>query len=117
MHKLLSDVLDALLSFTIGLAPGALGAAVGLAHEKGMTWAERVTQFAAGTTVSYFAQGVIGAVSPWHLDPFVLQGVGFSAGMVAFKATPRFIQAAADVVAGLPAQLRDRFLPARKDKP
>nr|WP_317892032.1 hypothetical protein [uncultured Sphingomonas sp.] len=114
MSKLL-DILDPFLTFLAGLTPGALGAAVSLAHEKGLTWSERCIQFAAGTTVSWFAQRGIGAV--YAFDPFVLQGIGFSAGMVAFKSTPRFIASAADVAGSLPALLRDRFFPARKDKP
>ncbi len=109
------DLVDALVTYSIGLAPGALGAAVSLAHEKGLSWRDRVIQFAAGTVVSFYAQGAVAAL--FDLDPFVLQGIGFSAGMVAFKSTPRFIASAADVIAGLPAAIRDRILPARKDKP
>ncbi len=112
MLKILTDISDAVVTFAIGLVPGALGAAVGLAHEKGLTWTERCVQFAAGTTVSWFAQRGVGAMI--LLDPFVLQGIGFSAGMVAFKSTPRFIAAAADVIGGLPALIRDRFLGAKK---
>lgn len=111
----LPELLDTTATFLAGLSPGALGAAVGLAHEKGLTWTERCVQFAAGTTVSWFAQRGVGAL--WLLDPFVLQGIGFSAGMVAFKSTPRFIASAADVAGGIPALVRDRFLPTRKDKP
>jgi hypothetical protein len=111
----LPDLLDSFLTFLAGLSPGALGAAVSLAHEKGLTWSERCIQFAAGTTISWFAQRWIGAV--YAFDPFVLQGIGFSAGMVAFKSTPRFIASAADVIAGVPALVLGRFFPARKDKP
>ena len=113
--KIPSEWLDAAQTFVIGLTPGAIGSAVGLAHEKGLSWAERFTQLAAGTVVSWFvARALGGAVD---LNPFVLQGVNFTAGLIAYKATPRFIAAAADVVGGLPAALRDRFFPARKDKP
>lgn len=115
MPPLIKDILDAVLTFATGLVPGALGAAVGLAHERGLKWTERFVQFAAGTTVSYFAQLVVGAL--FAFDPYVLQGIGFSAGMVAFKATPRFIASAAEVAAGLPAAIRDRIFPTRKDKP
>jgi hypothetical protein len=111
----LPDLLDSFLTFLVGLSPGALGAAVSLAHEKGLTWSERCIQFAAGTTVSFFTARGIDAVT--SLDPFVLQGIGFSAGMVAFKSTPRFIASAADVIGGLPALIVGRFFPARKDKP
>lgn len=111
--KLPSDWFDAAQTFVIGLTPGAFGSLVGLAHEKGLSWVERFVQFAAGTVVSWFAARAIGAAV--DLNPFVLQGVNFTAGMIAYKATPRFIAAAAEVAGGLPAALRDRFLPARKD--
>ncbi|RSV12285.1 hypothetical protein CA235_17575 [Sphingomonas sp. ABOLF] len=111
--KIPSDWLDAAQTFVIGLTPGALGSAVGLAHEKGLSWAERFTQLAAGTVMSWFVTRALG--STVDLNPFVLQGIGFTAGMIAYKSTPRFIAAAADVAGGLPAAIRDRFLPARKD--
>jgi hypothetical protein len=110
--KIPPEWFDAVQTFVIGLTPGAIGSAVGLAHEKGLSWAERFTQLAAGTVVSWFVARALGGTI--DLNPFVLQGVNFTAGMIAYKSTPRFITAAADVVGGLPAALRDRFLP-RKD--
>ena len=47
--KIPPEWLDAAQTFVIGLTPGAIGSAVGLAHEKGLSWAERFTQLAAGT--------------------------------------------------------------------
>jgi hypothetical protein len=111
--KMPSDWFEAAQTFVIGLTPGALGSAVGLAHEKGLSWAERFTQLAAGTVVSFFVARAFGATV--DLNPFVLQGIGFTAGMIAYKSTPRFIAATAEVAGGIPATLRDRFLPARKD--
>lgn len=112
MQKIL-EFIDALLTFSIGLVPGAMGAAVSLAYEKGLTWTDRFTQFAVGIVVSWFASRAMGAM--FNLDPFVLQGAAFSIGMIAFRATPRVASAAIDTVAGLPAAIRDRFLPPKKD--
>ena len=109
----LPQVIDAVLAFVAGLAPGALGAAVSLAYEKGLTWTDRFVQFAVGTTVSWFAGRVIAAVMT--LDPFVMQGVTFTAGMIAFRATPRFASGMADIVADLPARLRD-WIPLLRKK-
>ncbi len=106
----LAQILDAAFALAAGLAPGALGAAVSLAYEKGLTWTDMFVQFAVGTCVSWFAGRAIGAI--WAVDPFVLQGVSFTAGMIAFKAAPRFASNASDFVADLPRLLRDRFLPS-----
>ncbi|KQM79358.1 hypothetical protein ASE70_05680 [Sphingomonas sp. Leaf22] len=107
MGKLLT-ILDTLLAFLAGLVPGAMGAAVSLAYEKGLTWSDRFIQFTVGTVVSYFARGAI--VALFDLHTFVIDGIVFTAGMIAFRATPRFASAAIDVVVGLPAIIRDRFV-------
>ncbi len=112
MEKLL-HALEPLLAFLIGLAPGALGAAVSLAYEKGLTWSDRFIQFAVGTTVSWFAGKAVGGIMT--LDPFVMQGVTFTLGMIAFRATPRFASGMADLVADLPARLRE-WLPFLRKK-
>lgn len=107
MSKLLA-ILDTLLALLAGLVPGAMGAAVSLAYEKGLTWTDRFTQFTVGTVVSYFARGAI--VVLFDLHTFVVDGIVFTAGMIAFRATPRFASAAIDVVVGLPALVRDRLI-------
>ena len=109
----LAQIVDTGLAFLVGLTPGALGAAVSLAYEKGLTWADRFTQFAVGTVVSWFAGRVVGAMLT--LDPFVLQGVSFTLGMIAFRATPRFASGMSDLVAEVPVRLRD-LLPFFKRK-
>lgn len=114
MDKLLHELAAAILSFLIGLVPAALGAAVSLAYETGLTWSRRFLQMSVGVIVSYFAGGAIGAVMT--LNPFVLQAVGFVIGMIAFKATPRFIAGASDRVPDTALAVLDRFLP-RKDRP
>lgn len=112
------EIGDALLAFLISLCPAALGASVSLAYETGLTWGRRVTQLWVGIVVSYFATNAIAALSPWGpLDPFVRQAIGFVIGMIAFKATPRFMTSSVEVVADLPASVREMipFLRKKKD--
>lgn len=115
----LPGLVDAALTFATGLTPAAIGAAVGMAWDHGLTWGQRFLQLAVGIIVSFFAarliQGVWLIYSGDAIPPFVLDGIKFTLGMIAFKATPRFIASAVDVVASLPARIRDHFLPARKD--
>lgn len=113
MDKHLAQIWEAFTTFAIGLSPAALGALVAVSYEKGLTWADRFTQFAVGVVVSYFTTRVVGALA--SLDPFVLQGVSFSVGMIAFKGAPRFISGCVDVIATLPVEIRDRILFKRKD--
>lgn len=110
IHQLAVSV----LAFLVGLTPAALGAAVTLAYEKGLSWTDRFTQFAVGVCVSYFLGGAIGAL--WALDPFVLQAVRFTLGMIAFRATPRLTSTLIDRVVDGAGALVDRVLP-RKDRP
>lgn len=117
--KHLHQLLAALITFLVGLTPAALGALVSLAYEKGLTWRERFIQFAVGVVVSYFAGGLVGALWPWKpMDPFVLQSITFTLGMIAFKATPKFISNSSEAIGALPGDIRDRlitWLPKKKD--
>lgn len=116
MKDLLHELGSTLLAFFVGLVPAALGAAVSLAYETGLTWSRRFLQMSVGIVVSYFATGVIRVLWPWgHPDPFVIQAVGFVVGMIAFKATPKFIAGLSERVTDIPAAFFDRFFP-RKDR-
>ena len=101
MQKFFHLFADNALAFLAGLTPAALGAAVSLAYEKGLTWTERFVQMAVGVIVSFFVSRAADAV--WPLDPFVLQAVGFVTGMIAYKATPRFTGAAAEATEAVEA--------------
>lgn len=114
MKDILHDLIAAVCAFLIGLVPAALGAVVSLAYERGLTWSDRFVQFGVGVCVSYFAGGAIGALV--SLDPFVLQAVRFTLGMVAFRATPRLTSTLIDRVVDGAGTLLDRVLP-RKDRP
>lgn len=109
----------AIVAFISGLVPAALGAIVSLVYEAGLTWSQRFLQFAVGVTVSYFAKGFFAGAATlfgWSLNDYILQSVGFVLGMIAFKATPKFIAGCIERVAELPGAIFDRFLP-RKDRP
>jgi hypothetical protein len=115
MDKILHELGATALAFLAGLVPAALGAAVSLAYETGLTWSRRFTQMSVGIVVSYFATGVIRVLWPWGVpDPFVIQAVSFVLGMIAFKATPKFIAGLSERVTDIPAAFFDRFFP-RKD--
>lgn len=117
MEKLIDYLLDTIISLLIGLTPAALGAGVSLMYEKGLTWGDRFARLAVGVTVSWFTSRAVGALWPWQpIDPFVLQGITFTLGMIAYKATPPFISSASSIVAGLPAAIAARFLPAKAEK-
>lgn len=109
MDPKLHSILDAGLTLLSGLAPGAIGAAVGMAWRRGLTWRERFVQLAVGASVSWFISRAIGAVFPGWSD-YVVQAIAFTLGMIAFEATPKFIAGAAEAVGGLPALIRDRYL-------
>ena len=115
MKDLLHDFGTWLLAFVISLVPAGLGSVVSLLVETGLTWGQRIAQVWVGIVVSYFATGVIRVLWPWgQPDPFVIQAVGFVVGMIAFKATPKFIAGLSERVTDIPAAFFDRFFP-RKD--
>ena len=116
MKDLLHEFGGAMMAFLTGLVPAALGAAVSLAYETGLTWSRSFLQMSVGIVVSYFGTGVIRVLWPWgQPDPFVIQAVGFVVGMIAFKATPKFIAGLSERVIEIPAAIFDRFFP-RKDR-
>jgi hypothetical protein len=115
MDKLIHEIGAALLAFVISLMPAALGAAVTLAYETGLTWSRRFVQMSVGIVVSYFATGAIGAVVTF--SPFVIQAIGFVVGMIAFKAVPRFRDGMVEAVADLPGTIRDSIPFLRRKDP
>lgn len=103
----LRETLDGALTFTAGLTPGAMGAALSVAYEAGLTWMQRFVAFATGIVVSYFAgQAFIAVFTP---NPFVAQGFAFSIGLVAYKSVPGFIKSASETIASIPAAIRDKL--------
>lgn len=97
---------QALLEFASGLVPGALGAAVATAYERGIPWLQRLTALAVGIIVSYFGGRIFDAFMP-HAHEFVRQGVTFSIGLVAYNSVPAFIKSFADTVQKVPSDMWD----------
>lgn len=106
MDKLLHTLLEAIVTLIAGITPAALGAAVSLFYERGLTWGDRFARLAVGIIVSWFASRLVAVLCGWWWkvdpDPFFLQGVGFVFGMIAFKATPAFISGATTALGKLP---------------
>lgn len=115
MHKLLASIPDVVFTFLLGLVPGAIGATVSLAVEKNLTWAQRFLQLGVGIVIAFyvgrFCSAAYTMIYPGNeLHAFILDGIKFVFGMIAFKATPRFIGAAVDAIATIPARLVARFV-------
>jgi hypothetical protein len=108
------EFVDAARAAGAALGPAAIGATVSQAFKRGLSWAERLTQIMVGIIVSYFVGGALAAI--FAPGPFVSQAISFVVAMIAYEATPKFIQNAADVVGQLPAVLRDRFLTKKDGK-
>lgn len=106
MDKHLHHFIDFVLTLIAGITPAALGAAVSLFYERGLTWGDRFARLAVGIIVSWFVSRLVAVLCAWWWkvspDPFFLQGVGFVFGMIAFKATPAFISGAAAALGKLP---------------
>lgn len=81
-------VLHTTLDWLSGLVPGAIGAAVAQSYVAGLTWLQRFVQLSIGIVTSYFVSRI--AVELFNPGPFVLQGVSFTVGMVAYRAIPEF---------------------------
>jgi|KBSSwiS6_1023812.scaffolds.fasta_scaffold16419_2 hypothetical protein len=97
------DVVTSGVEIIYGLVPGALGAAVATAYEKGLTWAQRFGQIAVGIIVSWFAGQAFSAF--FSFGPFVQQSVSFVAGLVAYRAVPGFIAAFAATAKSVPGDV------------
>lgn len=96
----------ALYDFISGVIPGALGAAVATAYERGIPWLQRATQLFVGIIVSYFGARVFQALYPGAND-FIKQGVSFCIGLTAYNSVPGFIHSFADTIQKVPSDLWD----------
>lgn len=104
----LRTLLDTGAGLIGALTPSLIGSAVAQVWKPGLSWRHRFVQWIVGSTVSYYATVGIIALTGWN--EFVAQSLAFGIALVAFDATPRLIRAAGDVIASLPAGLRDRLL-------
>ncbi len=115
MDQKMHQLLDAAIAIVTGITPAALGASVSMAYERGLTWGDRFARLAVGVIVSWFATGAVAQVWPFgHIDGFALQGISFTAGMIAYKATPPLAHNITDIIVSLPGSLRDRWLGPKK---
>jgi hypothetical protein len=113
MSKPLDEIVHALGAFIAALAPAAIGSAVAQAWEDGLSWSQRVVQWAVGICVSYY---VTGGLDAWlHLDRFVTQSISFVLAMVAFKATPKFTEAVVQLAGSIPAAIAQRVGLAKQE--
>lgn len=115
------ELTDTSLAFLSGLVPSAIGATIAVTFERGLSWAQRFLQVTVGICVSYFMTGFSGWLSPWPLDAFALNAVGFVFGLIGFKATPQLIAGAAEAARRLPNAVTDRLIaffpkPKKDDK-
>jgi hypothetical protein len=104
LTDLATHVVDWLKDATSAIAPAALGALVSQAYQRGLAWRDRLMQTIVGIAVSWYGGVAVCAIIT--VNPFALQSVRFVLGMIAFQAMPRFMAAAADLVAGLPADFK-----------
>lgn len=74
--------------------PGALGAAVGQAWEKGLGWKDRLIQWLVGLLCAAYIVPAVGHALMWHQT--MISAVGFVVGTIAFKAVGRWREAAVE---------------------
>lgn len=115
MHNHLPpELVDAARAAGAALGPAAIGATVAQAFKRGLRWTERLVQITVGICVSYFVGGAI--VALYSPTPFVGQSISFVVAMIAYEATPKFIHRAADFVAAIPGELRQRLFTGKDGK-
>lgn len=96
------------VTFAKALVPGALGAAVAVAVQTSLTWAQRFVQIAVGIIVSYYA-GEAGAAL-LGADGVVKNAIGFTAGVGAFETAKALRVSLAEVARTAPKQAWDWWL-------
>jgi hypothetical protein len=94
MIEKLAHLFEHVWRFVEPLIPGALGAAVGQAWEKGLGWRDRLIQWAVGLMIAAYVVPAIGHIFNWHQT--VISAIGFVVGTIAFKAVGRWREAAVE---------------------
>ncbi len=94
-QSFLSDTWHAVWHWVEPLVPGALGAAVGQAWEKGLGLKDRMIQWAVGLLfAAYVVPAVCTHVLNWSQP--LTNAAGFVVGTIAFKAVGRWREAAVE---------------------
>lgn len=108
MKSTIYEVVAPIVPVLQALVPGAFGAAVAVAVQRGLTWLQRFVQLAVGIVVSYYAGEA--ASSLFGFDGAVKNGVGFVAGVAAFETVKTLRTSIADVAKDAPRQLWERVM-------
>ncbi|TMJ19036.1 MAG: hypothetical protein E6G92_04280 [Alphaproteobacteria bacterium] len=95
-----AEILAAIKNLAAALAPSAIGATVAVALKGGLSWTQRLIQIAIGICVSWYVRLAFEAI--FDVGDFMGQAIGFTAGLIAYDALPRFRERAIAVVAELP---------------
>lgn len=95
---ILLDAAAAVWAWLQPLIPGALGAAVGQAWEKGLGLKDRLIQWAVGLLFAAYVVPALGHVLHWGQP--LTNAAGFVTGTIAFKAVGRWREAAIEGGAG-----------------
>lgn len=94
----LIDMARAVWDWLQPLIPGALGAAVGQAWERGLGLRDRLIQWAVGLLFAAYVVPGLGHLLHWGQP--VTNAVGFVVGTIAFKAVGKWREAAIEGGAG-----------------
>lgn len=115
MKESLAELAQTLAVFAKAMLPGALGAAVAVSVQQGLTIAQRALQLVVGIIVSYYAgeaaSELLGAVG------VIKNAVGFTAGVAAFETVKALRVSFAEVARRAPSQLWEwlmNWFPKRK---
>lgn len=100
---ILSDLLHAIWTWLEPLIPGALGAAVGQAWEKGLGVRDRLIQWVVGLLFAAYVVPAIGHLFDWNQT--IVNAAGFVVGTIAFKAVGKWREAAVEGGSGAFARL------------
>lgn len=108
MKEQLAELLHTLAAFAKAMVPGALGAAVAVAVQSGLTWGQRFLQLCVGIIASYYAgeaaNEIMGATG------VVKNAIGFTVGIAAFETVKALRVSIAQVAHDAPRQAWDWWL-------
>lgn len=108
MKETLTELTHTLAVFAKAMLPGAMGAAVAVAVQGGLTWAQRFMQLCVGIIASYYAgeaaNELIGA------SGVVKNAIGFTVGVAAFETVKALRVSIAEVAKTAPKQAWDWWL-------
>ena len=108
MKHTLAEILAPLMLLAKAMVPGALGAAVAVAVQSGLTWTQRFLQLAVGIIVSYYAGEASTAL--FDVEDVVRNAIGFTAGIAAFETVKSLRVSIAEVAKTAPKQAWDWWL-------